>query len=482
MMEILMLLRSLLVLLACLSLVFAATPAQAAQVQLAWDAPVQADGTPMPSLAGYKLYYGSQSGQYPTMIPVGLATTYTVTNVPTGQTSYFAVKAYDSTGTESAFSNEVSGTPGTIPQQQMQIVSADSQELVSEKDAATNAIDGTPATFWHTEWSQQTAPLPHTLVLDLGGQYQVDGLRYLPRQDGSPNGTIAGYEFYVSPDGTTWGTAVAAGTLAADTTEKTVRFTAKAGRYVRLVAVSEMNGQAWTSAAELNVFGTAVVSPSTGSLIPQQQFRVVSVDSEELVGENGAATNAIDGTPATFWHTEWSQQTAPLPHTLVLDLGGQYQVDGWRYLPRQDGSPNGTIAGYEFYISPDGTTWGTAVAAGTLAADTTEKTVRFTATPGRYVRLVAVSEMNDQAWTSAAELNVFGTAVVSPSTGSLIPQQQFRVVSVDSEELVGENGAATNAIDGTPATFWHTEWSQQTAPLPHTLVLDLGGQYQVDGW
>ena len=44
-----MLLRSLLVLLACFSLAFAITPAQAQQVQLAWDAPLQADGTPIPT-------------------------------------------------------------------------------------------------------------------------------------------------------------------------------------------------------------------------------------------------------------------------------------------------------------------------------------------------------------------------------------------------------------------------------------------------
>jgi fibronectin type 3 domain-containing protein len=266
-----MLLRSLLVLLACLSLAFAATPAQAQQVQLAWDAPVQADGTPVPNLAGYKLYVGSQTGQYQTTIPVGLTTTYTVANVSTGQTYYFAVKAYDSSGTESAFSNEVSVIPGAISQQQMRVVTVDSQELIGENGAATNAIDGKLATMWVTEWFQRTAPLPHTLVLDLGGQYQVDGFRYLPRQDGSANGTIADYQFYVSPDGTTWGTAVAAGTLAADTTEKTVRFTAKTGRYVRLVAVSEIHGQPWTSAAELNVFGAAAPSSTTttSSLLTQ---------------------------------------------------------------------------------------------------------------------------------------------------------------------------------------------------------------------
>src|SRR5262245_36714686 len=119
-----MLLRSLPILLACLSLAFAATPAQAAQVQLAWDAPVQADGTPVPNLAGYKLYSGSQSGQYQTPVSVGLTTTYTVTNLSVGQTYYFAVKAYNTTGTESPFSNEVSvtassaqisATPATLP-------------------------------------------------------------------------------------------------------------------------------------------------------------------------------------------------------------------------------------------------------------------------------------------------------------------------------------------------------------------------------
>jgi fibronectin type 3 domain-containing protein len=160
-----MLLRSLLVLLACLSLAFAATPAQAEQVQLAWDAPLQADGTLVSNVAGYKLYYGSQSGQYQTVVTVGLTTTYTVKHLSAGQTYYFAVKVYDSTGTESAFSNEISvilptNTPGEgiIPQQQMRVVAVDSQEQVGENGTATNAIDGNATTLWHTAWSRPPCP------------------------------------------------------------------------------------------------------------------------------------------------------------------------------------------------------------------------------------------------------------------------------------------------------------------------------------
>src|SRR5205807_8093183 len=106
--------------------------------------------------------------------------------------------------------------------------------------------------------------------------------------------------------------------------------------------------------------------------LPQSQNRLVFVGRQGLVGENGGATNAIDGTPATFWDTEWYLSRAPLPHTIVLDLGGRYQIDGLRYVPRQDGRTNGTIADYQFYVSDDGITWGTAVATGTFAANISE--------------------------------------------------------------------------------------------------------------
>jgi fibronectin type 3 domain-containing protein len=70
-------------------------------VKLAWNANTESD------LAGYKVYVGTTSGQYSTTYNVGNIIAYTVTVAP-GDVYYFAVTAYDTTGSESLVSNEVS--------------------------------------------------------------------------------------------------------------------------------------------------------------------------------------------------------------------------------------------------------------------------------------------------------------------------------------------------------------------------------------
>jgi PKD repeat protein len=92
------------------------SPGQAASVQLSWSAPTtNADGTPLTDLAGYKVYYGSASQTYGTPIDVGSTTTSTLTGLIGGQRYYFAVKAYDTSKNDSAFSSEVSLVPPLDP-------------------------------------------------------------------------------------------------------------------------------------------------------------------------------------------------------------------------------------------------------------------------------------------------------------------------------------------------------------------------------
>jgi hypothetical protein len=150
---------------------------------------------------------------------------------------------------------------------------------------------------------------------------------------------------------------------------------------------------------------TPAGTPPPLQLISQAGFSVAYYDSQETSGENAPATNAINGNTTDFWHTQWSGANPPCPHEIQIDLGATYDVGGVRYLPRQD-SANGRIANFEIYVSTTTSSWGTAVASGTWPNSTAEQEETFTAKSGRYVRLRALSEVNGNAWTSVAELNV----------------------------------------------------------------------------
>ncbi len=64
-------------------------------------------------LAGYRVYYGTSSGEYTQVQDAGNVTEQTLDNLTDGQTYYFAVTAYDHSGNESGYSNEVSKLIGT---------------------------------------------------------------------------------------------------------------------------------------------------------------------------------------------------------------------------------------------------------------------------------------------------------------------------------------------------------------------------------
>jgi hypothetical protein len=97
-------------------------PSLAAQIKLAWDPNNESD------LAGYKIYYGTspRTGMDPkscglcgfsTVVPVGNVTSYTIDSLNTGQTYYFSITAFDTSYNESAFSNQVSGSPPVVATQ-----------------------------------------------------------------------------------------------------------------------------------------------------------------------------------------------------------------------------------------------------------------------------------------------------------------------------------------------------------------------------
>ena len=90
-------------------------------------------------------------------------------------------------------------------------------------------------------------------------------------------------------------------------------------------------------------------------------------------------------------------------------------------MSRQDGNQNGMVKSYEIYLSTDGKNWGSPVVSGQFINTTALQTATLkTPTAGRYLKLVAKSEINGRAWSSAAEIGIEAdgdvTAVNSPKT------------------------------------------------------------------
>jgi hypothetical protein len=135
-------------------------------------------------------------------------------------------------------------------------------------------------------------------------------------------------------------------------------------------------------------------------------LKVVRVDSEETAGEDGKAANAVDGDPGTIWHTQWQDANPPCPHEIIIELVPPSAIKAFTYLPRQDDQENGTIKDYEFFVSDNDKDFGQPVKKGTFAGGSDKKIITFDPKKGRFIKLRALSEINDNAWTSAAEITV----------------------------------------------------------------------------
>ena len=153
-----------------------------------------------------------------------------------------------------------------------------------------------------------------------------------------------------------------------------------------------------------NLMDSPVMTYDFDLYINKSAWKLVSADSQHSGNE---ARLAFDGRNDTFWHTEWGSVEPPCPHTIVIDMASEYKVTAITYLSRQDGSQNGMVKNFEVYLSNDGSTWGSPVVSGQFKNTTSQQVTKLTTpTTGRYLKFVAKSEINGNAWTSAAEIGI----------------------------------------------------------------------------
>ena len=135
-------------------------------------------------------------------------------------------------------------------------------------------------------------------------------------------------------------------TFAPGTAQQEITFATTANaRQFCLESIDALDGREFAAIAEIALIDGA------GKIMNQSAWTIAYVDSEELAGEDGSASNAINGQAADHWHTDWSGEKPTHPHRLIIDLGANVRVSGFRYTPRQGSEKaGGRIKNYRIYL------------------------------------------------------------------------------------------------------------------------------------
>lgn len=223
----------------------------AAQVSLAWDAvTTNADGSPCTDLSGYKIYFGTTSGQYSSSRDVGNLVTYHLTGLSTGTTYFIATSAYDTSGMESEYSNEVvynvlpACAYSILPASQTFDSSGSSGQinLTTQATCAWTAVSNAPSWLLLTSNSSGSgnATVYYTASANTGTASRTGTL------------TIAGQTFMVNQSGSA---------CAFSISPSSQSFSSSAG--TRSVSVTGAGSCSWTAAS--NASWITVISGSSGS-------------------------------------------------------------------------------------------------------------------------------------------------------------------------------------------------------------------------
>lgn len=114
----------------------------------------------------------------------------------------------------------------------------------------------------------------------------------------------------------------------------------RAGRYVCLEAMSVQDNGGSASVAEIYILD------KDGNRLPREEWKTSYVSSEKFTG-NHTADKAYDLQESTYWSSDPAEK---MPQSLVIDLGGNYELSGFEILPRMETDAPGAIKNYKVYV------------------------------------------------------------------------------------------------------------------------------------
>ena len=150
-----------------------------------------------------------------------------------------------------------------------------------------------------------------------------------------------------------------------------------------------------------------VYDPSTrrSSQETHEKFDISKKDWKIVGIEDEKAEAVLDGDPSTSWH---QGKDTKMPVDLVIDLGKEESLSGFKYLPDQGLWNPGIIAGYEFYISDNNADW-KLVSQGefpNIKNNPLWQIVKFTPQKARYIKLRAIKNTENSNETGYADIDI----------------------------------------------------------------------------
>ena len=244
-------------------------------------------------------------------------------------------------------------------------------------------IDDNPDSIWHTPYENgvPTETPPFYLTFTLPKNKTVSGFGYTPRTD-NESGIVTGYNIYASDSDKGKAYLIYSGKMAGDTDVKNVSFGFNID--VRTVIFEITEGK-WNygTCAEFNLIVAdkkaetkkiadftkkkALTIGATGSQMQDSATEFLTNKKEWKVKASSEkatfyhATNAIDGSAASFWSSDYTDDGTNIltqekpPHWLEFTLPEATEISGFQYVKRGDGNPVGVFQAYEFAVSDSDT-------------------------------------------------------------------------------------------------------------------------------
>ena len=133
------------------------------------------------------------------------------------------------------------------------------------------------------------------------------------------------------------------------------------------------DGDAWVDSRgvfALNFSASQTVEPLGQKLATSGKYSVIAWSDQETSKENSPATNALDGSTSTFWHTSYGSGNVGYPHSITIQRSDLTDVETLKFSYTRASNYRASEARVE--VSEDGETW-TLIDSGTSLPDATEQ-------------------------------------------------------------------------------------------------------------